>query len=63
MVLWGWMTIRGIGRNAFTAPRGTAVESDGSVAPEPMTTHVVLVALQWGAERPQPLRHLIPRIV
>ena len=58
MVLWGWVTIRGAGGHAFTAPRGTAMDSDGRVAlqltAEPLTTHVAAVSLHWGAERPQP---------
>ena len=60
VVLWGWVTVRGVGGHVFTAPRGTVVETDGRVplqlAAEPVTTHVVVVALQWGGERPQPSR-------
>ena len=55
VVLWGWVTVRRVGGHAFTAPRGTVVETDGRVAlqlaAEPLTTHVVVVALQWGGPR------------
>ena len=58
VAVWGWVTIRGVGGHALTAPRGVAVDMDGRVAlhltAEPPTTHVVVVALQRGAERPQP---------
>ena len=58
--LRGRVTVRGIGGHVFTAPRGTVVETDGGVAlqltAEPLTTHVVVAVLQWGAERPQPWR-------
>ena len=61
MVLWGWVTVRGFGGHVFTAPRGTVVETDAGgvvlqLTPERLTTHVVVAALQWGAERPQPWR-------
>ena len=53
MVLWGWVTIHGVGGHAFTAPRGMAVDTDGRVAlqltAEPLTTHVVVVTLHRGA--------------
>ena len=32
MVLWVWVTIRGVGGHAFTAPRGMAVDTDGRIA-------------------------------
>ena len=58
VVLRGCVTIHGVGGHAFAAPRGTALDSDGRVAlqltTEPLTTHVVVVSLHWGAERPQP---------
>ena len=58
VVLWGRVTIRGVGGHAFTAPRGTAGDTDGKVAlqhcVEPLATDVVVVSLQWGAEKPQP---------
>ena len=67
VILWGWVTVRGFGGHVFTAPRGTVVEKDGRVAlqltAEPLTTHVVVVALQWGAERPQPWRDPIARVI
>ena len=63
MVLWGWVTVRKVGGHAFTSPQGRAVDTDGRVAlqlstkptehKEHLTTHVVVVALRWGAERPQ----------
>ena len=31
-VLWEWVTVRGFGGHIFTAPRGTVVETDGSLA-------------------------------
>ena len=67
VVLWGWVTIRGVGGHAFTASRGMAVDADGRVAlqlsAQPLNTHVVMVALQWGAERPQPWRHPIAKVL
>ena len=58
-VLWGWVTVRGTGGHVFSAPRGTVIETDGGVAlqltAEPVTTHVMMVAvLQLGPEWPQP---------
>ena len=57
-VLWGWVAVRGTGGHIFTAPRGAVIETDGGVAlqltVEPLTTHVVVAVLQWGANRPQP---------
>ena len=59
-VLWGWVAVRGTGGHVFTAPRGTVIETDGGTAlqltAEPLTTHVVVAVLQWGANRPQPWR-------
>ena len=67
VVLWVWVTMQEIGGHAFTAPRGTVVETDGRVAlqlaAEPLTTHVTLVALQWGVEKPQPCGDLIARVI
>ena len=67
VLVWGWVTIRGVGGHAFMAPRGTAVDTDGRVAlqltAEPLTTHVVVVALQWGSERPQPSRDPIAGVL
>ena len=66
-VLWGWMTLRGTGGHVFTAPRGTVIETDGGVVlqltEEPLTTHVVVVVLQWGAERPQPWCDPVARVI
>ena len=59
-VLWGWVAVRGTGGHVFTAPRGTVIETDGGtalqLAAEPLTTHVVVAVLQWGADRPRPWR-------
>ena len=59
-VLWGWVAVRGTGGQVFTAPRGTVIETDGGtalqLAAEPLTTHVVVAVVQWGADRPQPWR-------
>ena len=56
-VLWGWMAVHGTGGHVFTAPRGTVIETDKGtalqLAAEPLTTHVVVAVLQWGADRPQ----------
>ena len=58
VVLWGWVTIRGVEGHTFTTLRGTDMDTDGRVAlqlsAEPSITHVVVVSLQWEAERPQP---------
>ena len=59
-VLWGWVAVRGTGGHVFTAPRGTVIETDGGtalqLAADPLTTHVVVAVLKWGADKPQPLR-------
>ena len=59
-VLWGWVAVRGTGGHVFTAPRGTGIETDGGMAlqltAEPLTTHVVVAVLQWGADKPQARR-------
>ena len=66
-VLWGWVVVRGTGGHVFTAPRGTVIETDGGMAlqltAEPLTTHVVVAVLQWGAHRPQPWRDPVARAV
>ena len=66
-VLWGWVTVRRIGGHILTAPRGTVVETDGGVAlqltAKPLTTHVVVAVLPWGAERPQPWRDPIATVI
>ena len=66
-VLWGWVAVRGTGGHVFTAPRGTVIETDGGMAlqltVEPLTTHVVVAVLQWGADKPQPWRDLVARAV
>ena len=66
-VMWGWVTVRGTGGHVFTAPRCTVIETDGGVAlqltAEHLTTHVVLAVLQWGAEKPQPWRDLVARVI
>ena len=66
-VLWGWVAVRGTGGQVFTASRGTVIATDGGMAlqltAEPLTTHVVVAVLQWGAERPQPWRDPIARAV
>ena len=50
-----------VGMGVFTAPRGTVIETDGGtalqLAAEPLTTHVVVAVLPWGADRPQPWRY------
>ena len=62
-VLLGWVAVRETGGLVFTAPRGTVIETDGGtalqLAAEPLTTHVVVAVLQWGADRPQPWRDLV----
>ena len=66
-VLWGWAAVRGTDGHVFTAPRGTVIETDGGMAlqltAEPLTTHVVVAVLQWGADRPQPWRDPVARAV
>ena len=66
-VLWGWVAVRGTGGHVFTAPRGTVIETDGGTAlqltAEPLTTHVVVAVLQWGADKPQPWRDPVARAV
>ena len=66
-VLWGWVAVRGTGGHVFTAPRGTVIETDGGMAlqltAEPLTTHVVVAVLQWGAHKPPPWRDPIARAV
>ena len=66
-VLWGWVAVRGTAGHVFTAPRGTVIEADAGMAlqltAEPLTTHVVVAVLQWGADRPQPWRDPISRAV
>ena len=65
VVLWSWVTIRGVRGHAFTAPWGTAVDTDRRVAlhltAEPLTTHVVVVTIRWGAESPHPWRDPVAR--
>ena len=66
-VLWGWVVVRGTGGHVFTAPRGTVIETDGRTAlqltAQPLTTHVVVAVLQWGADKPQPWRDPVARAV
>ena len=66
-VLWGWVAVRGTGGHVFTAPRGTVIETNGrtalQLAAEPLTTHVVVAVLRWGADRPQPWRDPVARAV
>ena len=67
-VLWGWVAVRGTDGNVFTAARGTVIETDGGTAlhlitAEPLTTHVVVAVLQWGANKPQPWRDPVARAV
>ena len=66
-VWWGWVAVRGTSGHVFTAPRGTVIETDGGTAlqltAEPLTTHVVVAVLQWGADKPQPWRDLVARAV
>ena len=66
-VLWGWVAVRGTSGHVFTAPRGTVTETDGGMAlqltAEPLTTHVVVAVLQWGADKPQPWRGPVARAV
>ena len=66
-VLWGWVTVCGADGHVFTAPGGTAIETDGGTAlqltAEPLTTHAVVAVLQWGANKPQPWRDQVARAV
>ena len=66
-VLWGWVTVRGLGGRVFTAPRGMVIETDAGVAvqltAEPLTTHVMVAILHSGAERPQPWRDAIAKVI
>ena len=66
-VLWGWVAVRGTGGHVFTAPRGTVIETDVGtalqLAAEPLTTHVVVAVLQWGANKPQLWRDPVARAV
>ena len=66
-VLRGWVAVRGTDGHFFTAPRGTVIETDGGTAlqltAEPLTTHVVVAVLQWGANKPQPWRDPVARAV
>ena len=65
--LWGWVAVRGTDGHVFTAPQGTVIETDGGTAlqltAEPLTTHVVVAVLQWGADKPQPWRDPVARAV
>ena len=66
-VLWGWVAVCETDGHVFTAPRGTVIETDGGTAlqltAEPLTTHVVVAVLQWGANKPQPWRDPVARAV
>ena len=66
-ILWGWVAVRGTRGHVFTAPRGTVIQTDGRMAlqlpAEPLTTHVVVAVLQWGADKPQPWRDPAARAV
>ena len=66
-VLSGWVAVRGTDGHVFTAPRGTVIETDGGttlqLTAEPLTTHVVVAVLQWGADKPQPWRDPVDRAV
>ena len=66
-VLWGWVAVRVTGGHIFTASRGTVIERDRGMAMqltvEPLTTHVVVAVLQWGADKPQHWRDPIARAV
>ena len=66
-VLWGWVAVYGTMGHVFAAPRGTVIETDGEMPlqlrAEPLTTHVVVAVLQWGADKPQPWRNPIARAV
>ena len=68
VAVWGeWVAVRGTAGHVFTAPRGTVIETDGGMAlqltAQPLTTHVVVAVLQWGADRPQPWRDPAARVV
>ena len=67
VVLWGWVAVRGTDGHVFTAPRGKVIGTDGGTAwqltAEPLTTHVVVAVLQWGADKPQPWRDPVARAV
>ena len=64
-VLWGG--VRSVGPVATTAPRGTGIETDGGtelqLTVEPLTTHVVVAVLQWGAHKPKPWLDPVARAV
>ena len=66
-VLWGWVAVCGTDGHVPTTPRGTVIETDGGTAlqltAEPLTTHVVVAVLQWGANKPQPWRDPVARAV
>ena len=66
-VLWGCVVVRGTVVHVFTAPQGTVIETDGGTALQlaggPLTTHVVVAVLQWGADKPQPWRVPVARAV
>ena len=66
-VLWGRVALPGTRGHVFTAWRGTVIETDGGMAlqltVEPLTTHVVVAVLQWGADKPQTWRDPIARAV
>ena len=66
-LLWGWVAVRGTDGHVFTAPRGTVIETDGGTAwqltAQPLTTHVVVAVLQWGANKPQTWRYPVARAV
>ena len=65
--VWGSVAVRGTDGHVFTAPRGTVIETDGGTAlqltAEPLTTHVVVAVLQWGANKPEPWRDPVARAV
>ena len=66
-VLWGWVAVRGTDGHVFTAPGGTVIGTNGGTAlqltAEPVTMHVVVAVLQWGANKPQPWRDPVARAV
>ena len=57
-VLWEWVAVRETDGHVFTAPQVTLIETDVGMmlllTAEPLTTHVLVAVLKWGAERPQP---------